>query len=43
MEFHRLRKKYLDVSEQLENYVSNKIEELNDKINSINDEELNGL
>ena len=41
MEFHRLRKKYLDVSEQLENYVSNKIEELNDKINSINDEELN--
>jgi len=31
-EFHRLRKMYLEVSEQLENYVSNKIEELNDKI-----------
>ena len=30
--FHELRRKYLEVSEQLENYVSNKIEELNDKI-----------
>lgn len=31
-EFHRLRKKYLEVSEDLENYVHNKIEELNNRI-----------
>ena len=42
-EFHRLRNKYLEVSKDLEKYVHSKINELTDKINSINDEELNGL
>ena len=40
-EFHRLRNKYLEVSKDLEKYVHSKINELTDKINSINDEELN--
>ena len=39
--FHELRRKYLEVSEDLEKYVHSKINELTDKINSINDEELN--
>ena len=36
-EFHRLRKKYLEVSEDLENYVNNKIEELNNRISNLED------
>ena len=39
--FHELRRKYLEMSEDLEKYVHSKINELTDKINSINDEELN--
>ena len=38
-EFHRLRNKYLEVSEDLENYVHNKIETLNDRIERLRDEE----
>ncbi len=38
-EFHRLRKKYLEVSEDLENYVHNKIEELNNRINNLEDDD----
>jgi hypothetical protein len=32
-EFHRLRKAYLEISEKLENYVNDRINELNEKIN----------
>jgi regulator of replication initiation timing len=37
-EFHRLRKKYLDASEDLEKYVQNKIEQLNNRISNLEDE-----
>ena len=37
-EFHRLRKKYLEVSEDLENYVHTKIEELNNRISNLEDD-----
>ena len=36
-EFHKLRNMYLQVSEALETYVHNKIEELNDKIINLGD------
>ena len=36
-EFHRLRKAYLEISEKLENYVDNRINELNE----INDDSKN--
>ena len=36
-EFHRLRNKYLEVSEDLETYVHNKIEELNNRISNLED------
>jgi regulator of replication initiation timing len=36
-EFHRLRNKYLEVSEDLETYVHNKIEELNKRISNLED------
>ena len=32
-EFHRLRKTYLEISEKIENYVNDRINELNEKIN----------
>ena len=38
-EFHRLRNKYLEVSEDLETYVHNKIEELNNRINNLEDDD----
>ena len=38
-EFHRLRKKYLDASEELETYVHNKIEELNSRISNLEDDD----
>jgi hypothetical protein len=38
-EFHRLRKMYLEVSGDLENYVTKKIETLNDRIERLRDEE----
>ena len=38
-EFHRLRKKYLEVSEDLENYVNNRIEELNNRIYNLEDDD----
>lgn len=38
-EFHRLRKKYLEVSEDLENYVKNRIEELNNRIYNLEDDD----
>jgi len=37
--FHELRRKYLEVSEDLETYVHNKIEELNKRISNLD----NGL
>jgi regulator of replication initiation timing len=36
-EFHRLRNKYLEVSEDLETYVHNKIEKLNNRISNLED------
>ena len=38
-EFHRLRKMYLEVSGDLENYVTKKIETLNYRIDRLRDEE----
>ena len=38
-EFHELRNKYLEISSDLENYVTKKIETLNDRIERLRDEE----
>lgn len=38
-EFHKLRKEYLKISEELESYVQNKIEDLETEINNIENDE----
>ena len=38
-EFHELRNKYLEISSDLENYITKKIETLNDRVERLRDEE----